>query len=226
MKLQRPSAPMAISLTALFVALGGTAGAASVVIKNSSQVKAQAITSSDIKNGSLIGLDVKRGSIGGEKLKKGSVGLAQLSGAAKSGNTSSGFTATEAVRKVGPDSKAGSVRVATLSGLAPGTYAISAKTILSPVPSNDGLLTEVLKDGKTASGRCTLDAAGDRDDGRATIQSPYSQYPGGITMQLTRTLTAVSDITLTCEAPIDFKASDTSIIALKLAGNSRTDVSG
>ena len=45
-----------------------------------------------------------------------------------------GASALEAVRKAGPEAqKAGAVTtVATLSALAPGTYAIFAKTILSP----------------------------------------------------------------------------------------------
>jgi hypothetical protein len=52
-----------IAMLALFVALGGTAGAAGVKL----------ITGSGIKNGSLTGVDIKRGSITGKQLRNGSI---------------------------------------------------------------------------------------------------------------------------------------------------------
>ena len=46
--LRRPSPALVVSVLALFVALGGTATAAGVLIKSSKQIKAGAIDASDL----------------------------------------------------------------------------------------------------------------------------------------------------------------------------------
>ncbi len=52
-------AALVVSLTALVLALGGTARATSYVITSSSQIKDGSVASADVKNGSLTGADVK-----------------------------------------------------------------------------------------------------------------------------------------------------------------------
>jgi hypothetical protein len=217
MKLRRPSPSMIVSVVALVVATAGTATAAGVLISNSSQVKAGAINGSDIKNRSITGIDIADKAISDR----------QLSASVKSKFTSQGFVATEAVRKSGPLAQpAGQHVVATLAQLQPGTYVLAAKTILAPTTGDQGLLTEVLKQPKTAGGHCVMSAGGDVDDSRAPIATPYSDTPTTLHMQMTRTLGAPTDIVLTCDAGVPWQATDTSIIALKLTGSSRTDVTG
>ena len=92
MKMRLPSASMVVSIIALVVATAGTATAASVLIKNSSQVKAGSINGSDVKNRSIGSIDIA------DK----AVNTRHLAANVMNRFTSSGFSATEAVRKVGP----------------------------------------------------------------------------------------------------------------------------
>jgi hypothetical protein len=209
---------MAVSITALVVATAGTATAASVVlIKDSKQVKF----------GSLNGSDIKNRTIGGSDIANGAVSDRQLAPKILNRFTSQGFVATEAVRKLGPErQEAGQNTVATMGQLAPGTYMIIASTILSPTRGDQGLLTSVLQQPKTAGGHCVLQAGGDEAHGRAPIASPYSDTPTTIVTQMTRSFDKATDVILQCDSGIPWKASDTSIIALKLTGSSRTDVTG
>jgi hypothetical protein len=59
---------LVVSLTALVVALGGTALASSYVITSSRQIKDGAVASADVKNGSLTGVDVKDRSLSSRDL--------------------------------------------------------------------------------------------------------------------------------------------------------------
>jgi hypothetical protein len=61
--LSRLTSAQLIAMIALFVALGGTAGAAGIKL----------ITGAEIKNGSITSVDIKRGAIRGKQLRKGSV---------------------------------------------------------------------------------------------------------------------------------------------------------
>lgn len=71
MRMRRPSPATAISLVALFVALGGTSYAAVVV--TSKNVKDNTLTGKDIKNSSLTGGDVQDGSLLAKDFKRGQV---------------------------------------------------------------------------------------------------------------------------------------------------------
>ena len=75
---RRPSASMVVALIALFVAIGGTATAASKLIITCANVKNQSLTGCDIKNGSLTGKQVKNGSLTGKQIKKGSLTGTQI----------------------------------------------------------------------------------------------------------------------------------------------------
>ncbi len=90
-------------------------------------------------------------------------------------------------------------------------------------PAGGGVVTELLKPDKTASARCVLDGAGDSDEGVVPIGSPFSLNANTVNLQLTRTLAAAADIVLSCESGISWRAANTSIIALKLAGSTRVD---
>jgi hypothetical protein len=226
MRLKVPSPALVISIIALCVALGGSATAATVLIKSSKQVRQGSIESSDIKNGTVKGADIAAGTISGSKLAKGAIGNENLTAAVRNQFTQQGLSAIEVVRKAGPQSKPGSVRVATLAGLAPGTYAILAKSSITPINPDRGVLGELDRDQKTIGGHCVLEAAGDRDDATAAIVTPFSSAPRTLNMQMTRTLSSAADVTVTCDSDGEFRASDTSIIALKLAGSSRNDVTG
>ena len=219
LRLQRPSAPLVISIVALVIAAAGTATAATqLLITSSKQVRA----------GSLNGTDIQKGSIKGSNIADNTLAPSKLVDSVRA-SLAGGASALEASRKAGPEAqKAGAVTtVATLSQLQPGTYAIFAKTILTPDTTDLGLLGELLKNTKTAAGHCVLDAAGDVDHSRAPVATPYTSTPTTLTMQITRTLASPQDIKLTCDVnDVPWRASDTSIIAVKLANSQRTDVGG
>ncbi len=224
MKISRPSPALIVSMVALVVALGGTATAASVLIKNSSQIKAGAVSGSDIANNAISSAKIKNGSILTGDLSSGLQKQLKKSGPAPAGGS---FTATEAIRKVGPTKiGAGQHDIATLVQLPPGTYALFAKTIVTAEVGNLGL-GELLRQNKTVSAQCSLTAGGDQDNASQQVAGPYSQAPATMNMQLTRTIDTPTDIKVTCTVnDYPWNASDTSIVALKLSGSSRTDVQG
>lgn len=225
MRITRPTPAMVVAIIALIVACAGTATAAGVIlIRSSSQVKAGSLNGSDLKSKSITNRNLASGAVNGRTIKDGSVSSKELSSGVKSALASQGLTATESVRRDGPTVPGGgSQRVATLSGLAPGTYALLAKTVISPVNPSAGLVQDLLKGSKTASAHCRLDSAGDGDDVIVPVGSPFSLYANTLNLQLTRTLAAATDIVLTCDVNAGWKAGNTSIVALKLAGSTRVD---
>jgi hypothetical protein len=233
MRISRPSPALVVAIIALVVACAGTATAAGIVlIKNSSQVKAGALSGSDLATHTLKNAALANSAVDGRAIKSGSVTSSDLAKDVRSSlagaGTTAGFTATESVRKDGPQvNQGGAAQVAKLTGLAPGTYLITVKTVVSGVqPPGAGLVTELLKPDKTAVAHCKLDAAGDADEGYAPIASPFSLTTDTMNLQLTRTLAAPADLVLTCDSNIAWRAANTSIIALKLAGSSRVDSAG
>jgi hypothetical protein len=211
----RPSPSLAISILALFVALGGTATAAGVLIKSSSQIKKGVVNSGDIADNAITSRDVRDSSLG----------LDDLSASARSAITDAGTQALEAYRTEGPKEAAAgqAVRVATLSNIPPGAYAIFAKTVLTPVATQSGLF----KEGDSVSGHCVLDADGDVDHARNLLGSPGSNSPGQLSLQITRTFGSPGTATLTCDVgPATWSATNTSIIALRLGKAPRQAVDG
>jgi hypothetical protein len=238
MRISRPSPARVVAIIALVVACAGTATAAGVVlIKSSSQVKAGSLNGTDLRatsitnrnlgTGAVNGRAIKAGSVTASSIKQGAVGTDQLAAGVRSALSAQGFTATESVRKDGPSAaNGGAAKVATLQGLAPGTYTVIAKVIMSPLQASGGLVGELTKDAKTGNARCTLNGAGDTDEAAVPVGTPYALYANTLNLQMTRTLGAPADIALTCEANVAWKASNASIIALKLAGSSRLDSAG
>src|SRR4051794_15615526 len=101
---RRPSPSTAISLVALFVALGGTATAASVLIKSSNQIAPGAVTRSDIKAGSVNSTLIADGKVKLQDLGKNLQDA--LAGSGGGGNAlSSGFV-KEVLRPEGPSNVA------------------------------------------------------------------------------------------------------------------------
>ncbi len=217
MKISRPSPALVVSIVALIVACAGTATAASLLVTNSSQVKAGSINGSDIANRSLSGLD----------LKDGSITTRQLKASVNNSLRGAGLDALEAVRRTGPNVTTASqvATVATLQQLAPGSYALFGKTTLSALSGTQGLLGELLQQ-RQGAGHCVMDAGGDIDDARGQISGPGESHPHALNLQMTRSFGAPTDVVLKCDASVPWKATDTSIIAIKLAGSNRTDVTG
>ena len=231
-RLRRPSPALVVATIALVVACAGTATAARVLIKSSAQVRFGSLNGTDVQNESLKGADVKDGSLTGRDLRRGSLGSSALSNDARDalrGGGGGGASAIEVFRKRGPESQPGGTdaRVATMSGVEPGIYAIFAKTILTSLPSgSEDLLGELLSDDKTGGGRCVLNAAGDQDHSREAIATPYSSAPATFDLQITRTFASPVEVTLDCGANVPWRASDTSLIAIRLSRAPRVEVGG
>lgn len=226
MKISRPSPALIVSIIALIIACAGTATAASVVIiKNSRQVASGSINGGDIRNGSIAGVDIASGAVGDRQIKRESITSDKLSDGLRASFRAQGLTGTEAVRREGPGKNAAnSVKtIATLKQLPAGTYLILAKTIISPDPLAPDLLRETLGNRQGAS-HCVVDAGGDVDHGRGKISAPGEQSPQSMNLQLTRSSEAPFDVKLICDASQEWKASDTSIVAIALQGSQRIDV--
>jgi hypothetical protein len=232
MKLKLPSPALVIAVIALVVACAGTATAAGVLIHSSSQIKANSIAPSDIKN-TLTGADIKNGSLTAGDFKRGTIpsngagGTIHGASAAPVPVPTGGASATEVVRKAGPDEQApGQQRVVTLPQLPAGTYLLLAKTTIGPIAKSMGL-GELLNPDKTSSAQCVLQAGGDQDNARTPIASPGTFTPSTLNNQMTRTINAPTDVTYTCDVTnLNWKASDSSIVAVKLSSSTRQDAAG
>jgi hypothetical protein len=74
-----PSPAMVVALTALFLALGGSAYALVITGKS---IRNNTVTSADIRNHSLRGFDVRRGALGAGAIKESSLGPVPAAGVA------------------------------------------------------------------------------------------------------------------------------------------------
>lgn len=237
MKISRPSPALVVATVALVVACAGTATAASVLIKNSTQVATGAINGSDVKNGTLAGIDLKNKSLPGAKLadatvtgskvKANTIDASKLAPAVRNTLQGQGLTAQEAVRKAGPeDVAAGGATITRIATLQPGTYFVVAKTTITGVAGDMGL-GELLRPNKTAGAECTLEIGADVDKARAVVASPGAETPQTINLHMTRSIDTPTDAILTCSVTnVPWRASDSSIVALKLQGSTRTDNNG
>ena len=221
----RPSPALVVAIVALVMSMAGTATAARVLIKNSKQIKNGAVSTADVRNSSLTGKDVKDGGLTGSDIKAGSVGVDKLEGDAKRALEDAGTQAIEVYRKAGPSGIEGGkvARVATMSNVPPGVYAIFAKSVLTGEVEDSGLFGQ----GTTVSGHCRLEAGGDVDEARTLLGTPGANAPSEVSMQITRTFGSTGTVTLDCDvAPSSWRASDTSIIAVRVGKAPRTEVSG
>jgi hypothetical protein len=223
---RRPSPATVISLLALVFSMAGTATAARVLITSSSQVKNGTLTSGDIKDAGVSSRDIKDSAVTGAKVKNGSLESDDFSGAARTALQAAETQALEVFRKVGPDAQPAGTdfkRVATLDNVPAGTYAISSKTVLTPIEAQGGFFGQ----GSTLTGRCELDAGGDKDQSVAFLGSPGAIAPSIVHNQITRSFGGSGTITLSCAVDkATFRASDTSIIAVRVGRAPRSPVEG
>jgi hypothetical protein len=216
---------MTVALIALFAALGGTATAASVLIRSSKQIKNGVVTGADLKNKSVGRADLKDQAVDSAKIKNGAVTLDDLQSSARSAIQNAATSALEAFRHEGPNDVAAGqqARVATLSNIPPGVYAIIAKTVLTAKVAKSGLLGQ----GQTVSGHCVLEVGGDQDESRSLLGGPGANAPGEVNMQITRTYGTTGEASLTCDVQdASWNASNTSIIAIRMGSAPRQEVSG
>jgi hypothetical protein len=197
-----------VSIIALVIACAGTAAAAGVLIKKSSQLGTGVVTSRSIQNGTITGSDIKSGTINAAKLAGGSA----LTG---------GGGGLEAYNPDGPTVKSGVQSVATLD-LPPGEWAVFATTVITRVVQNNSLL----QINGTANASCALNVSGDETQGGGPLSGNYSTTEANIHEQITRTFSAPAKVTLNCTAPVSWKAGGTSIIAIQLGSVTRTQVTG
>jgi hypothetical protein len=223
---RRPSPALVVSILALVMATAGTATAAKVLITSGSQIKNGVVTGADIKDANIAGRDLKANAVTGDKIKNSSVGLDDLESSARAALNDAGTQALEAFRKDGPQNQDGGkvVRVATLANIPPGTYAIFAKTVLTPTePSGNTLLGQ----GRTVSGHCVLDAGGDKDEVRSLLATPGSTAPGALNLQITRSFGSTGTAALDCDvSESKWNGTDTSIIAIRVGKAPRSPVEG
>jgi hypothetical protein len=220
---RRPSPAMVVAIIALVVACAGTATAARLLITSPTQIKSNVISSRHIHNGTIAGIDLKSGTITAKQLKK-----SLLKGSTIGANSTTGLTAHELIRKKGPENIAENrnERIAGISGLAPGAYAIFAKTTITSALGDLGVLSELIRGDKTSTAHCRLDAAGDVDDAYHPIATPYAELVSTINLQITRTFGSPGDVSLSCEAGNPWRASDTSIVAIPMGRVERNTVGG
>lgn len=216
MQHHRPSPALVVSTIALVVALTGTAVATNrLLITSSSQIKDGAVTGRDIRKGTITSRNLS------SALRRKTLGASSVGAPAPAGAT----TVAEAHRLLGPESKGGSLEIAQLR-LTPGAYAVSAKTTLLPIRTDNGLLETLLRDNKTVVSHCNLDVAGTGDYAAAPVTGPGTLHEATLYTQATRTIDAPGTVTLTCRIDeTGWKATNTSIIALRVSGASRTELS-
>jgi hypothetical protein len=218
-----PSPALVVAIIALIVASTGTGLAASGVLIHSSKqiaphvIKGVNIASNTIGPGNLA--VAVRSKLGG--------GTQQT--AASLAPSAIGSAGRETIRKQGPTGlTAGqSARIATMSALGPGVWAIFAKTILTYTgPTQDVLSLITQQPPSTGAGHCTLNAAGDGDYAAAPVRTFFSNSPGELHMQITVTQAAPGDVTVDCGSDDPWRASDTSIIAVQLSAAPKSSVQG
>lgn len=223
---RRPSPAMVVAILALVMAMAGTATAARVLITSSSQIRNGIVSSSDIKDRAVSSRDLKNGAVGDAQIKSGSIDLGKLEPNARAAISGAQTSAVEVFRKDGPVAvpKGQARRVATIANLEPGVYAIFAKTVLTVAQSDEG---GIFGSGNNASGHCTLDAGGDKDEARMIIAGPGFNAPAEVTTQITHTFGAPGTVALDCNSPErEWRATDSTIIAIRVAKAPRSNVEG
>ena len=202
MKLRPPSPALAVSITAVVIACTGSAVAATV------------ITSKQIRNGTIQGVDIKKETITSSKLSKGTQNLLGRRGAAPAAG---GHIVYEALRKAGPEGQPPNVVVKVASLTVPaGAYKVTAKTVMTSLVPAQGILEALALDPIAVGGRCKLDAAGVGDESLTNVVVNARQTPATLTMQLTRTIGAASEIFMECSSGLPWRLSETSIVAQKV----------
>ena len=202
-RIKLPSPAMAISLLALFVALGGT-GYAAVKI-NGKNIKAKTITGTKLKNRTITGTKLKNNTLTGKQIAESKLATVPRAKLATSAGTA---TALSDTAKAGflSSAKVGSTGLVKLP-LAPSLAAAPRTTILVKGPFSadarcydDGTGKQTLKVGLTSNeaGSDVNDVIGLVDDNFMTV-SPSA--PGAFNSHLDfATLSTPSGVTLVMTA--------------------------
>lgn len=212
---------MVVALIALVMATAGTGIAATkVLIKSSKQVGHHVIK----------GINIANDTVGQANLAPGVRNLLLQSAAGGGGGVNAvGSGATEVFRKQGPTGQAVGMagRVATMTAVPPGVYVFQAKTVIEADVPDPGVLGRLLDPQNVSAGACMLSAGGDADTSLGPIATIGTDYPNTLYMQVTRTLTQPTNVTLDCLATkTPWKTSNSTIIAVKVSGAPKTAVSG
>ncbi len=102
----KSNASMGVAATALFIALGGPAQAASLI--TGANVKNSSLTGADIKNSSLTGSDVKNSSLTSSDIKNSTLTTSDIkNGTIKAGDLASGVLTSGKAGPAGPAGAAG-----------------------------------------------------------------------------------------------------------------------
>jgi hypothetical protein len=124
-----------VATLALFVALGGSAYAATQLPKNSvgaKQLKANAVTTAKLKNGAVTAAKIKNGTITGAKIDLGSLGTVP--------------SATNAASATNASNATNAANASALGGSPPSAFAAST-VIRSATVDSSGLLVPAKSDG-------------------------------------------------------------------------------
>ncbi|MEY2443299.1 MAG: hypothetical protein QOJ46_2725 [bacterium] len=207
MKLRRPSPALVISIAALVAACAGSAVAATV------------ITTAQIKNGTIQNIDIKDTTIQSKKLSKGIQNIL----ARKAPAAPTPKIAYEQVRKSGPENQPANVltRVTSIT-VPPGAYVATANTIMTAFTGTTNILEALLGTNGSVGGTCILDFGGVTASSLQTIAINDRQTPATLGMQLTRTVSAPTEILLKCAGAIPWRTSESSIIATKVDSITQT----
>lgn len=170
---------LAMSGTALFVALGGTAVAVSNV--GTRQIRNGAVTSTKLKNGAVTNAKLKRGAVGTRKLADGAVSNAKLAdGAVSTAKLADGAVGTA---KLGPAVVgAGNLADATVSNTKLAANAVTSSKVL------DGSLTA-----SDVAPNTFLAAHGSADNSLALGGLPVSSFLRGTGRDVTGRLVLPPD---------------------------------
>lgn len=207
MKLRRPSPALVISIVALVAACAGTAVAATV------------ITTAQIKNGTIQNVDIKDNTIQSKKLSKGIQNIL----AKKPAAAVPAKIAYEQVRKAGPENQPANVLSRVTSITVPaGAYVVTANTIMTAFTGKSDIIELLLGTNGSVGGTCILDFGGVSATSLQTIAINDRQTPATLGMQLTRTVSAPTEIVLKCAGAIPWRSSESSIIATKVDSITQT----
>ena len=212
---------MIVAMLALFLAMGGTAIAASSALITGKQIKNSSITGADVKNKSLTPKDF-RGSVRGPR---GAAGPAGPTGAAGA-QGAQGVQGVQGIQGLRGPSDAyeqaqsntfvsglsNTTKTLTLAGLPAGAYVVTGKAQVGPTGGTTNNFV----------GHCTLTAG---PGAGQTIDVSYERLEDGwfghINTQLTHVFSSTGTVTMACglngaSYVIGSVAGDTKIIAIRV----------
>ena len=130
---------------------------------------------------------------------------------------------TEHVRKAGPENQpAGQMLRVTSVTVPGGAYNVSAKTVMTAFTGTSDIIESLFGANGSVGGTCILDMGGVQDSALGTIAIVNRQTPVTLSMQMTRTVAAPTEIILKCAAALPWRTSESSIIATKVGSITQT----